>query len=94
MKAARVAIFDEPPQLKKDDDRRVASLRGTLSSQPGFVAGYHLWEEETGRMMSVTIWESQEAMETGEAAVRNRPAEDQRGIRPSRTERWVVEADF
>jgi heme-degrading monooxygenase HmoA len=94
VKAARVAIFDEPPQKKADDDRRASSLRATVSSQPGFIAGYHLLEEETGRMMSVTIWESQEAMEAGEAAVRNRPAEDQRGIRPSRIERWVVEADF
>jgi heme-degrading monooxygenase HmoA len=45
-------------------------------------------------MMSVTVWESQEAIDAGEDAVRSRPASDQRGIRPSRTERWVVDADF
>jgi heme-degrading monooxygenase HmoA len=45
-------------------------------------------------MMSVTVWESEAAMEAGEAAVGNRPLEDQRGIRPSRIERWVVDAAF
>jgi heme-degrading monooxygenase HmoA len=94
MKAARVAIFDEPPAFKDDDERRAASLRETVSSQAGFIAGYHLCEEGSGRMMSVTVWESEAAMEAGEAAVRNRPLEDQRGIRPSRIERWVVDAAF
>jgi heme-degrading monooxygenase HmoA len=94
MKAARVAIFDEPPVLRDDDERRAASLRETVSCQPGFLAGYHLREQGSGRMMSVTVWESDEAMEAGEAAVRNRPPEDQRGIRPSRIERWDVDAAF
>jgi heme-degrading monooxygenase HmoA len=94
MKNARVAIFDETPQLKEDDDRRAASLRATVGAQPGFIAGYHLREEETGRMMSVTVWESRAAMEAGEAAIKGRPPQDQRGIRPSRIERWLVEAAF
>jgi heme-degrading monooxygenase HmoA len=94
VKVARVAVFDEPPILQEDDERRAASLRAVVSAQPGFIAGYHLREEETGRMMSITVWESQPAMEAGEAAVRNRPPADQRGIRPSRIERWVVDADF
>jgi len=33
-------------------------------------------------------------MEAGEAAIKGRPPEDQRGIRPSRIERWLVEAAF
>jgi hypothetical protein len=44
--------------------------------------------------MSVTVWEADEAMTSGEPAVSNRPASDQRGIRPSRIERWVVDAAF
>jgi hypothetical protein len=44
--------------------------------------------------MSVTVWESEEALEAAERAVADRPVSDQRGIRPSRLERWVVDAAF
>jgi heme-degrading monooxygenase HmoA len=91
---ARVAIFDEPPTLRPDDARRARSLHELLVSQPGFIAGYELRDERTGRLMSVTEWESEAALEAGERAVRSRPVRDQRGIRPSRIERWVVDAAF
>ena len=44
--------------------------------------------------MSVTLWESEDALEAGDHAVRSRPVSDQRGIRPSRIERWTVDASF
>jgi len=44
--------------------------------------------------MSLTVWESEQALEAAEQAVRDRPVNDQRGMRPSRVERWVVEASF
>jgi heme-degrading monooxygenase HmoA len=94
MSVARVAIFDEAPLLHDDDERRAKSLRELLQSVPGFVAGCALREEATGRLMSVTVWESEAALEAGERAVRNRPVSDQRGIRPSRIERWVIDASF
>jgi heme-degrading monooxygenase HmoA len=92
MSVARVAIFDDAPLLH-DDERRAKSLRELLQSVPGFIAGYDL-REATGRLMSVTLWESEAALEAGEHAVRNRPVSDQRGIRPSRIERWVIDASF
>jgi heme-degrading monooxygenase HmoA len=91
---ARVAIFDEPPALHDDDERRARTLRELLRSLPGFIAGYDLREEATGRLMSVTLWEPEPALEAGERAVRERPVSDQRGIRPSRIERWVVDSSF
>jgi heme-degrading monooxygenase HmoA len=94
MAVARVAIFDEPPALKDDDERRSRSLETLLQSLPGFVAGYEFRDEPTGRLMSVTIWESEEALDAGESAVRERPVADQRGIRPSRVERWSVDSSF
>jgi len=94
MSFARVAIFDEAPLLHDDDKRRAQSLRELLQSARGFIAGYDLREEATGRLMSVTLWESEAALEAGERAVRNRPVSDQRGIRPSRIERWVIDASF
>lgn len=94
MSVARVAIFDEPPVLQGDDARRAKSLEELLRSLPGFIAGYELREDVTGRLMSVTLWESETALEAGERAVRNRPVSDQRGIRPTRIERWAVDASF
>ena len=94
MSVARVATFDEPPRLHDDDERRTQTLRELLRSLPGFIAGYDLREEATGRLMSVTLWESEAALEAGESAVRNRPVSDQRGIRPSRIERWMIDGSF
>ena len=83
MSVARVATFDEPPNLRHDDDRRMQSLHDLLRSLPGFIAGYELREATTGRLMSVTLWDSEDALDAGERAVRDRPARDQCGIRPS-----------
>jgi heme-degrading monooxygenase HmoA len=94
MTVARVAIFDETPRLHDDDERRAESLRQLLESLPGFITGYDLREEATGRLMSGTLWESEASLDAGETAVRNRPVSDQRGIRPSRVERWEIDASF
>jgi heme-degrading monooxygenase HmoA len=94
MSVVRVATFDEPPVLREDDDRRAQTLYDLLKSLPGFVAGYYLREPATGRLMSVTVWESEQALDAAEQAVGDRPVSDQRGIRPSRVERWLVDASF
>jgi heme-degrading monooxygenase HmoA len=94
MSVARVATWDEPPALQEDDERRANSLYELLKSLPGFIAGYYLREASTGRLISMTVWESEEALEAAEEAVRARPVGDQRGIRPSRIERWNVDASF
>jgi heme-degrading monooxygenase HmoA len=94
MSVARVAVFDEAPRLHTDDDRRAGTLRDLLQSLPGFITGYDLREAATGRLMSVTLWETEAALEAGQNAVRNRPVSDQRGIRPSRIERWEIDASF
>jgi heme-degrading monooxygenase HmoA len=93
MNVARIAVFDDPV-LAPDDDRRAQSLRELLRTLPGFVAGYHLHEEGTGRLMSITIWESERAMREGEELVALRPEADQRGMQPTRVEQWVVESTF
>jgi hypothetical protein len=58
------------------------------------MAGYHLREEGTGRLIDLTVWESEAALEAAEQAVRDRPVSDQRGIRPTRIERWIVDSAF
>lgn len=94
MTVARVAMFNEPPSLRDDDDRRASSLRELVRELPGFVAGYHLRDEASGRLMSITIWGSVRDLETGEETVRARPQSDQRGIEPDVVERWVVDGMF
>jgi heme-degrading monooxygenase HmoA len=94
MSVVRIATWDEPPELQEDDARRAQTLYDLLKSLPGFIAGYYVREESSGRLMSFTVWESEAALEAAEQAVADRPAGDQRGIRPSRVERWVVDASF
>lgn len=92
--AARLAVFESPPGLQPDDRRRTRSLVDVVRAQPGFRAGYHLRHRESGRMISLTIWDSKAALEAAGRAVAERPAHDRRGIRPSTVEVWRVELDF
>jgi hypothetical protein len=89
MSVARVAIFDELPLLHDDDERRENPC---ASSCNRFRLDRSV--RRTGRLMAVTLWGSEAALEASERAVRNRPVSDHRGIRPSRTERWVIDARF
>lgn len=94
MSVVRVATFDEPPDLRDDDSRRAQTLFELLGSLPGFEGAYYLREASTGRLMSFTVWDSERSLEAAERAVAERPVGDQRGIRPTRVERWIVEASF
>ena len=94
MSVARLAIFDDPPALQDDDARRARTLFELLGSLPGFEGAYYLREEASGRLISLTLWESEEALEAAELAVAERPVDDRRGIDPTRVERWVVDAAF
>jgi hypothetical protein len=91
---ARLAFFDSPSQLQPDDRRRTRSLVDLLRAQTGFRAGYHLRQPQSGRMLSLTIWDNETALDAAGRAVTERPAQDQRGIRPDTLEVWQVELDF
>jgi heme-degrading monooxygenase HmoA len=90
---ARLAVFVSQ-KLQPDDRRRTSSLVQLVRAQPGFRAGYHLRQLETGRMVSLTIWDSAAALEAAGRAVAERPAADRRGIRPTDVGVWQVEVDF
>jgi heme-degrading monooxygenase HmoA len=94
MSVARLALFDDPPALQDDDARRARTLFELLASLPGFEGAYYLREEASGRLISLTFWESEETLEAAERAVADRPVEDRRGIDPTSVERWLVDASF
>jgi heme-degrading monooxygenase HmoA len=52
-----------PPDLDPD---YVARHRAWVADQPGFCGGYHLLEPETGRALSLTMWQDSDALAAAE----------------------------
>jgi heme-degrading monooxygenase HmoA len=57
----RVALHEKTPGSVSSDEAK--GFRHWIKGLPGFVDGYHVQDSETGRMLSITIWESKESME-------------------------------
>jgi hypothetical protein len=57
----RVALHEKPPGSVASDEAR--GFREWIKEQPGFVSGYHVQDSKTGRMLSITIWDTQESMD-------------------------------
>ena len=55
----RVALHEKTPGSVSSDEAR--GFRGWVKEQPGFVGGYHVQDSETGRMLSITIWDSEQS---------------------------------
>lgn len=83
---ARVATFDRLSPEKLDPEA-VDRLRETIRSQPGFRAGYHMHDPQSGKALSVVVFESREAFE----AIRDERPKGQRiGIEPDSVEFFDV----
>jgi heme-degrading monooxygenase HmoA len=84
----RVALHEKAPGSVASDGAR--NFRERIKGQPGFVGGYHVQDSDTGRMLSITVWEPRESME----APRDRtPPGGSLGIATDREEHFdVVEA--
>jgi len=63
---ARLAEHSHIPQDL--DPEYVARHRAWIASQPGFCGGYHLLEPDTGRALSLTMWQDDEALAAVERA--------------------------
>lgn len=48
------------------DPHYVARHRAWIAGRPGFCGGYHLLERETGRALSLTMWEDDAALAAAE----------------------------
>ena len=66
-------------------------FREWIKEQPGFVVGYHVQDSETGRILSITIWDSEESR----AAIKERtPPGGPVGITTDREELFDVVEEF
>ena len=58
-----IARLAEHNHLPEDlDPDYVARHRAWMAAQPGFCGGYHLLEPETGRALSLTMWQDDAAL--------------------------------
>jgi hypothetical protein len=55
----RVGLHEKTPGSVSPDAAR--GFREGIKEQPGFVGGYHVQDSKMGRMLSITIWDSQES---------------------------------
>jgi hypothetical protein len=90
---ARVAAFH---QLDTDklDPAAVEQFRSIPKSTPGFVAGFHLRDPETGRAVSFTLFDSPEALKKVGDALAQRPDVDPVGVDPDEVDHYseVIES--
>lgn len=71
--------------------RGARGFREWIKGQPGFVSGYHVQDSKTGRMLSITVWESEEGMEALRART---PPGGPLGIVTDREELFDVVEEF
>ena len=64
-----IARLAEHTHIPADlDPAYVARYRAWIAAQPGFCGGYHLLEPETGRALSLTMWQDHDALAAIERA--------------------------
>jgi hypothetical protein len=77
---ARLATFNTRPA--QADDAKVQYLRDTIKSVPGFVAGFHMLDEQAGKAYSLVVVEDEESGARAREALVQRPAERRVGVDP------------
>lgn len=96
---ARVGFFEGLTEKQKSiqEDNANRRFKAALTSQPGIVAVFYV-ERPNGDRVSISIWESQRAMEEGGAKANSTPLlPDQRGEdipSANRVEIWEVRDHF
>ena len=85
----RVALHEKPPGSVASEEAK--SFREWLKELPGFVTGYHVQDSTTGRMLTITIWDSQERLTEHEDRT---PQGGSLGIQTERLELFDVVEEF
>jgi hypothetical protein len=77
---ARLATFNTAPA--DIEDANVQHLRDTIKSVPGFVAGFHMLDEQSGTAYSLIVLEDDATGARVRDALARRPAEQRVGVDP------------
>jgi hypothetical protein len=90
---ARLATFShlDPAAL---DPQAVERLRSTIKATPGFVAGFHLRNPETGKAVSFTVYESPDGLEAAGRALGQRSDDERVGIDPDEVDYYTEVIEF
>jgi len=87
----RIAVHEARPSITAEENERARSFRAWVKEQPGFKAGYHVQDPETGKTVSISFWESREAM----LAMRDRtPPGGPVGLKPVSVETFALVEEF
>ncbi|HEY1515661.1 MAG TPA: hypothetical protein VGF91_04520 [Solirubrobacteraceae bacterium] len=87
---ARLATFNSQPA--DSEDANVQYLRDTIKSVPGFVAGFHMLDEQSGKAYSLVVLEDEASSARVQAALGERPAERRVGVDPDHVQYLTARA--
>jgi hypothetical protein len=87
---ARLATFNSQPTDLEDPNTQY--LRDTIKSVPGFVAGFHMLDEQSGKAYSLVIVEDEASSARVKAALAQRPAERHIGVDPDQVQMLMARA--
>ena len=90
---ARVATFHQldPEAL---DPQAIERLRTIIKATPGYVAGFHLRNPETGKAVSFTVYESADSLQAVGEALGQRPDDEKVGIDPDEVDYYTEVYEF
>lgn len=66
---ARVTTYQGRPGQAEQPVQRFEEARDRLEEIGGFEGAYFLYDQKTGKAMTITFWESEEAMRASAAAI-------------------------
>lgn len=66
---ARVTTYQGRPGQAEQPVQRFEEARDRLEELDGFEGAYFLYDQKTGKAMTITFWESEEAMRASAAAI-------------------------
>jgi hypothetical protein len=90
---ARVATFNrlDPADLNPD---AVERLRRIIRNTPGYVAGFHLGDPESGKALSFTVYESLDALRASGEVLASRSEAERVGIEPDEVDFYTEVVEF
>ena len=90
---ARVATFHQLDSENVDPEA-VERLRRIIKSTPGYVAGFHLHNPETGKALSFTVFDSPEGFEKVGEGLEQRREDERVGVDPDEVDFYTEVFEF